>query len=123
MSEVFEVPESLVKAEQGLNASMSDLTKSIQEVKKLATISGLFSQAAEQNKATASAFRETANRFDAVTNSLLESMGGLKLEISDTRKKIDGALADLRQLAIKAIVVQGAVVVTATLLGVYLFLR
>ena len=39
MSEVFEVPESLVKAEQGLNTSMSDLTKSIQEVKKLATIS------------------------------------------------------------------------------------
>jgi len=122
MREVFEAPEGLVKAEQALNASMSDLTKSIQEVRKLATISGLFIQAAEQNEATARAFRETANRFDGATKSLLESMGGLMVEISDTRKKIDGALDDLRQLAIKAIVVQGAVVVVATLLGVY-FLR
>lgn len=123
MSQVFEVPESLVKAEQGLNTSMSELTKSIQEVKKLATISGLFSQAAEQNKAAASAFLETAKRLDAATTSLLKSMGGLKVEISDTQKKVDGALADLRQLAIKVIVVQGGVVITATLLGVYLLSR
>ena len=120
MSEVFEVPESLVKAEQELNTSMSDLTKSIQEVKKLATISGLFSQAAEQNKAAASAFLETAKRLDTATTSLLKSMGVLKVEISDTQKKVDGALADLRQFAIKAIVVHGGVVITATVLGVYL---
>lgn len=123
MSEVFEVPENLVKAEQGLNTAMSDLTKSIQEVKKLAAISGLFSQAAEQNKAAASAFLETAKRLDAATSSLLKSMSVLKVEISDTQKKVDGALADFRHLAIKAIVVQGGVVITATLLGVYLLSR
>jgi len=123
MSEVFEVPESLVKAEQGLNTSMSDLTKSIQEVKKLATISGLFIQAAEQNKAATSAFLETAKRLDTATSSLLKSMGVLKVEISDTQKKVDGALANLRQFAVKAIVGHGAVVITATLLGVYLLNR
>lgn len=122
MSEVFEVPESLVKAEQGLNTSMSDLTRSIQEVKKLATISGLFSQAAEQNEATASAFLETAKQFDAATTSLLKSMAVLKVEISDTQKRVDGALADLRRLAIKAIVIHGVITVTAILLGIY-FLR
>ena len=120
MSEAFEVPDSLVRAEQGLHASMSDLTKSIQEVKTLATVSGLFSQAAESNKATTSAFLETAKRFDATAKALLESMGKIKVDISDTRKKIDGALASWRRLAIIAVVVQGIVVVAATLVGVYL---
>jgi hypothetical protein len=50
-------------------------------------------------------------------------MSVLKVEISDTQKKIDGALANFRQLAIKAIVVQGGMVITVTLLGVYLLRR
>ncbi len=50
-------------------------------------------------------------------------MGVLKMEISDTQKKVDGALAEFRRLAITAIIVQGAVVVPAILLGVYLLGR
>lgn len=123
MSKVFEVPESLVKAEQGLNTAMADLTQSIHEVKKLTTISGLFSQAAEQNKAAASAFLETAKQFDAATTSLLKSMDVLRVEISDTRKKMDGTMADLRQFVIKAIAVQGGVVITVTLIGIYFLSR
>ena len=123
MSAVFEVPESLVKAEQGLNASMSDLTKSIQEVKTLATLSGLFSEAAEHSNATTRAFLETAKRFDSATKALLESLCALTVDIGDTRKKLDGGLASLRQLAIIAVVVHGVVVVAATLLGVYLLRR